>query len=218
MAGGTDAKWGDSLGVRRHMAPVDGEPLLHRTVRQLRERGSDDVYIVGPDLPGYDVATRLEPETRSWGQEALNAQSHWSNDGRTVLIYGDTVFTDSAMDIVAGFDRRTWQLFGRFGSSDIKRYGEIFAISWWPEHSVAWRSSLNEAFSLCKRGIIGRAGCWEAFRIMGGARGRSVSRHRRYPQLMTEILDGTDDFDDLPEYRALIRSLDVTEQLSVSSS
>lgn len=207
MAGGDDAKWGSYLGDRRHMAPVDGEPLLHRIARQLLERDAE-VFIVGPDHQGYDIegTFRVNPETRGWGQEALNAQSFWSPVERTTLVYGDTVFTDAAMDTVVGFDQRTWQLFGRFGASDIKRYGEIFAISWWPEHAGTWRAALGEAFRLKERHITRRAGCWEAFRVMGGARGRDVGRHLSYPALMTEINDGTDDFDTPEEYETLMRA------------
>lgn len=208
MAGGTDDKWGGYLGVRRHFAPIDGEPLLGRIVRQLHERGMD-VHIVAPDLPEYHLPGTMHviPSTQEWGMETVNAVASWDTAGRTILVYGDTVFSEAAMDTITGYAPRTWQLFGRFGTSATKPYGEIFAISFWPQHHGAWLVAMSEAVRLKARHVTRRAGAWEAFRILGGARGRRVSQHRRYPSLMTEIDDATDDIDTPAEYEALRRIL-----------
>ena len=205
MAGGDDSKWGGYLGVRRHFAPVDGEPLLHRTVRQLLDREAE-VFIVAPDLPEYHISwtTLIEPETTAWGEEALNAQHFWAERDRTVQFYGDVVFTDAAMNTIVGYERRVWQAFGRMDGARTKPYGELFAISFWPEHHAEWMAALWQAFELKRTGIIHRAGSWEAFRIMGGAQGYEAAVHSPYPDLMTEILDGTDDFDTPAEYEALM--------------
>jgi hypothetical protein len=207
MAGGADEKW-TSLGGpgRRHFAAIGGERVIERQVRQLRERGVNDIVIVAPDLLGYRVpgAVRVGPMAAGWGREALSSRDAWAPTGRTILVYGDTLFTDAAMDTVVGFEPHDWQLFGRFGASSIKRYGEIFAISFWPEHHEQWKGALAEAFSLKARGITRRAGCWEGFRVLGGARGAEVSEHRRYPALMTEIDDATDDFDTPAELATLL--------------
>ena len=205
MAGGDDAKWKNHLGVRRHFVPINGEPLLARIVRQLEER-EVEVWLIAPNLPEYDIdLPRVTPTTTRWGEEALNGAAAWNKSGRTILVYGDTVFTDAAMDTIAGFDRHAWQLFGRFGASKIKPHGEIFAMSFWPEHHAAFRVALDEAFRLKREKIIGRAGSWEAFRILGGAQGTAVAEHRRYPDLFTEIDDETDDFDTPGEYEQLAR-------------
>lgn len=211
MAGGSDEKWTRLGGVgRRHFALIDGEPLLHRTVRQLDARGVGDVVVIAPPDVRYQLpeTRRVTPESSNWGHEALNAAAEWSPIGRTLQIYGDTVFTDAAMDTIVGFDARAWQLFGRHGAGGVSPYGELFAISFWPEHRADWLAALEQAFDLKARGVIRRAGSWEGYRILGGARGRDVAQHVLYPALFTDIDDGTDDFDTPAEYEALARNFE----------
>lgn len=206
MAGGEDAKWPGP--VRRHFMPIGGEPLIERTVRQLRERGVSDVWIVAPLIPEYRLpGTRpIEPEYREWGHEALNGRAAWSESGRTIQVYGDTVFSDAAMDTITGFDRRAWQAFGRHAAGGVSRWGELFAISFWPEHHEPWLAALRHGFDLKSRGIILRAGSWEGYRIMAGAEGGQVARHQLYPALFTDVGDDlTDDFDTVEEYEALVK-------------
>jgi len=117
------------------------------------------------------------------------------------------------MDVIVGFQRRTFQMFGRFGNGVIKGGGgELFGFSFWPEQAEAWHDALEMAFALKARGVIKRAGSWEAYRIMGGARGTAVGLHRLYPQVFTRINDRlTDDFDNFAQYlklRALFERVD----------
>jgi hypothetical protein len=208
MAGGADEKWLASGGEgRRHFQVVSGERVIDRIVRQLRERGVTDIGIICPDIEGYDVAGTYRVPVRyaEWGHEALNGQHLWHDSQRTLEVYGDTVFSESAMDIIVGFDRRVFQMFGSFGRGAIKGGGgELYALSFWPEHREAWHDALEMAFALKARGIIKRAGSWEGYRIMGGARGAQVGKHVLYRQAFTRIHDRiTDDFDNLSQWRKL---------------
>lgn len=201
MAGGADEKW-TLLGgaARRHFQLVAGERVLDRIVRQLRERGISDIWIIcPPEDPGYDVegTNRWEPTYSAWGHEALNGIAIWSDTGRTIQVYGDTVFSDRAMDIICGFDQRRFMMFGRFGNGVIKGGGgELFAMSFWPEHRGLWVAAVRMSFSLKDMGLIKRGGSWEGYRYMAGARGRMVGRHKLYPRVFTNLDDRlTDDFD-----------------------
>lgn len=206
MAGGADEKW-TSLGgrSRRHFQLVNGERVIDRIIRQLRERGVTAISIVAPDLPGYAIVgtTRIAPGDTSWGHEATNGQAGWSTTDRTLQVYGDVILTDAAMDTIVGYDRRTFQMFGRHGPGGISPWGELFALSFWPEHQRVWVAALQLSFRLKQRGVIRRAGSWEAYRIMGGAIGRQVRVHRLYPALFTDIDDASDDFDDPTEFERL---------------
>lgn len=209
MAGGADEKW-TSLGGegRRHFCLVNGERVIDRIIRQLRARGVTDIGIICPDLPGYVIegTRRIAPVFAEWGHEALNGQDDWSATARTLMVYGDTIFTDRAMDTITGFAPRTFQMFGRFGNGVIKGGGgELFAFSFWPEGRAEWLAALELAFALKAQGIIRRAGSWEGYRVMGGARGPVVGLHRLYPAVFTNIRDLTDDFDNPGQYAKLIR-------------
>ena len=209
MAGGEDEKWTRLGGEgRRHFQLVNGERVIDRIVRQLRSRGVTDIGIICPEMPGYLIADtyRIEPTYAEWGHEALNGREHWSDTDRTLQVYGDTIFADRAMDAIVRYPHRRFQMFGRFGNGVIKRGGgELFAMSFWPEQREAWSNALAMGFELKARGIIKRAGSWEGYRIMGGARGANVGRHRLYPAVFTQIRDGlTDDFDTPEQFRKLL--------------
>jgi hypothetical protein len=207
MAGGADTKWTDSGGEgRRHFQLVNGERVIDRIVRQLAERGITDIGIICPPIPGYDIAGtyRVPPRHTEWGHEALNGQHLWHDSHRTLQVYGDTVFSDAAMDTIVGYQERRFMMFGRWGNGAIKGGGgELFAFSLWPEQREEWHDALEMAFALKARGIIRRAGAWEGYRIMGGARGRRVGLHRLYPAVFTHIGAPTDDFDNLRQWEKL---------------
>lgn len=212
MAGGADEKWTASGGEgRRHFQMVNGERVIDRIVRQLQERGVRDIGIICPPIEGYDLpgTYRVPVKYAEWGHEALNGQHLWDESNRTIQIYGDTIFADTAMDLIVGYAPRRFMMFGRWGNGVIKGGGgELFAMSFWPEQREAWHDALEMAFSLKGRGLIKRAGAWEGYRIMGGARGRRVGLHRLYRDVFTHIGPPTDDFDNLGQYvrlRAMFR-------------
>lgn len=217
MAGGTDAKWTERGGEgRRHFQVVCGERVIDRIVRQLRERGITDVGIISPlDDPRYDLegTFRVRPTHTEWGHEGLNGRHHWHDQNRTLMVYGDTIFTDRAMDVIAGFSARQFMMFGRFDKGFTPEPwrikgggGELFAFSFWPDQRDAWAEAVQMSFDLKARGVIKRGGSWEGYRIMGGARGRMVGAHRLYPRVFTNLRDMTDDFD-TPQQFAKLRDL-----------
>ncbi len=201
MAGGTDEKWTRLGGEgRRHFQVICGERVIDRLIRQLRERGITDIGIISPpDDPRYDIdhTFRVKPVYTEWGHEGLNGQHYWHEQARTLMVYGDTVFGDKAMDVIAGYQAQRFMMFGRFGNGVIKGGGgELFAMSFWPEHRALWVKAVRESFRLRDAGIIKRGGSWEGYRIMAGARGASVGRHRLYRSVFTNLDDRiTDDFD-----------------------
>jgi hypothetical protein len=216
MAGGTDEKWTNLGGEgRRHFQVICGERVIDRLIRQLRERGITDIGIISPpELAEYDIegTFRVRPTHREWGHEGLNGRHHWHEQNRTLMVYGDTVFADKAMDVIAGFTAQRFMMFGRFGNGVIKGGGgELFAFSFWPDQREAWAAAVAESFRLRDAHIIKRGGSWEGYRIMAGARGARVQRHRHYPSVFTNINDGlTDDFDTPAQFvklRALFEGL-----------
>ena len=46
MAGGQEKRWRRYRGVHKHLIPIDGERILDRTVRLIRERTDADITIV----------------------------------------------------------------------------------------------------------------------------------------------------------------------------
>jgi hypothetical protein len=211
MAGGADEKWTNLGGEgRRHFQVVRGERVIDRIIRQLRERGVEDIGIVCPDMPGYAIegTYRIEPTYSEWGHEGLNGRAYWSKDDRTLMVYGDTIFSDRVMDRITGFAERRFMMFGRYGNGVIKGGGgELFAFSFWPDQADEWAAAVEESFVLRDAGVIKRGGSWEGYRIMGGARGAMVGRHLLYGRCFMNLNDRlTDDFDK-PDQFVRLRAL-----------
>ena len=210
-AAGNQSRWGNHLGVPKHLVPVDGgEPLLHRTVRQL---AGHDIIVVGPGDARYRIpGSRLVvPNDMSRWAGPLNYERKWRDPaGRTLLLLGDVYFSDAGMATILGYEVREWRLFCRFEGSQMTggRWGEVWGHSFWPEHWARHEDRMRYVFDLQRRGVIRRNGLWEHYRAMSGAKDKDVAEHRDLGSA-TVIDDWTEDWDFGEDYdRWLARRLD----------
>lgn len=207
MCGGADTKWTDLGGQgRRHLQLVNGERLIDRTIRQLRARGIVDIGIIAPpEMSEYTIrgTWRVEPKYTAWGHESLNGRDFWLDTATTLQVYGDTIFSEFAMDLTVR-EYPGFRAIGRHGPGGVSPYGELFAISIPAGGAAAWEAAMRKAFDLKRQGITGRAGSWEGYRIMAGAKGRDVRKHRLYRRFFIDVIDGTDDFDTPAQFAAML--------------
>ena len=85
----------------KQLALIAGEPLILRTLRQLKERGYDEeVVVVTHNKAIQAVVPRyFEPGVYYWRSETLvSTKELW--DERTIVVHGDTVFSSAAMDLI----------------------------------------------------------------------------------------------------------------------
>ena len=158
LAGGRATRWKGR--VPKHLLVVDGETLLERMVRLLRDRGVSDILMAGP----YEVGIQRVP-TRDDGIDGrIAVMPYASTTGRTVLLMGDVWYSAAAMDAICS-DGPEPRLFARFTGSTItgKRYGEIWANSFLPEHHAETERLLGAVLQLKRRRKIRRAGWWECY-------------------------------------------------------
>jgi len=214
IAAGEASRWKNHLGIPKHFAPVDGEPIIYRTVRLLRERSVVDIYVVGPaDDPRYAIegSTLFVPKKEPHNQDAdkfLNSRDLWDANGRTVVFYGDVFFTEYAMDSIVNFEGKDWTLFCRFDSSQYTGtgWGECFAQSFYPKDIEEHKEKLYYIADLKRKNIIDRCGGWEHYRAMQGYRDHEVKEHLHRKGKVFEINDWTDDFDHPTDYERFIEN------------
>lgn len=196
MAAGDGLRWIASGGEgRKHELVIDGETLIARTVRLVRERGVTDIVISGP-YDGLGVPTFHPAAETDIVDGRLAVRSMWSDRGRTVILLGDVYYTDTAMRTIIDHAGNEPHLFARFTGSRItgKTWAEPFANSFLAEHRAAHERSLRTVQTLKDRGRIKRAGLWEAYKL---------DHHRLLPFTYrtsnlghaTVIDDWTEDFD-----------------------
>jgi len=132
-----DSRWNNYLGVSKHMIPIKGEPLIHRTQRMLVEKGETDIIVTCNkdnfnkyNLPEIRVEESKNNLTSNYPDyEFFTTEGLLNNDGITVLMWGDVYFSDKFIDHIVSNKSSDWHLYARRRNSDITGsiYGEDFA-------------------------------------------------------------------------------------------
>lgn len=193
LCNGSEDKWGRPR--PRHFVRVDGERLLDRTVRQFGAYG--DVVVSGPDarykVPGAALYIPVAEPDHLDADILLSTRALWAAHDRTIVVLGDTWFTDQAVDSVVGLvEPARWFYFGRAGGSRYSGtdYGEIFGLSFWPRDQLELLAAMQDVLARQRAGLW-RGGLWEHYRVL---RGIDPLEHRIAGRFL-EIDDETDDVD-----------------------
>jgi hypothetical protein len=214
IAGGDGTRWDAYLGVPKHLAPVLGEPIIHRTQRLLAMAGVHDVRVISTDARFPRHGGVLEPpvgyESAGGGVKKFLDSSHaWNPEGRTLVLYGDVFFTEDAIrEIVLG-EPADWTLYCRFADSRYTGcvHPECFAQSFLPHHHAEHLRALQDVARWFAAGSLKRAGGWEHYRRMLGYPIQQMGRGlRRDPGRRRVVIDDwTDDFDRPSDYEEFVR-------------
>lgn len=184
----------------RHFALIDGTPLLVRTVGQF---AGHEVIVSGPDmryhLPGAALYVPAPEPDNLDADILLSTRALWAGNDRTLLLLGDTYFTDDAVAAIVAAPR-DWCYIGREGGGRYSGtdYGELFGLSFWPEHHEALLAAMYEVRRRQADEGLWRGGMWEHYRLLVGL---DLLDHRLAGHFLT-IDDETDDFDFAPQVAA----------------
>lgn len=133
LADGKAGRWVYQLSTPKQLVVLDGEVILHRTVRQLLERGEHDITITSHDSR-MDVVgvARYEPRDNIYQIDQFYACRDLWAGSRTpvVFLYGDVRFSDAAMDTILRHPTKDCTYFQRTHGSRItgKPWKEGFAM------------------------------------------------------------------------------------------
>ena len=210
LAAGEMTRWGNHLNTPKHLIPIQGEPLIHRTQRQLRERGITDIHVVCQveRAPTYVAAHSrwAEPHWRDRDMHQHESSRHlWHPDDPTLIIYGDTYLTDELADTIATDPGDPWHIYARHDASTItgRKWGEMFAWVIAPSQHHIIDQATNDALHAKRNGLTQRLLGWEIYRC---AVGIPIDKHRKEDTHFVEWDDASDDFDypnDYETWRAL---------------
>ena len=100
----------------KQLVPINDEPLLHRTVRLLRDFGYSDIHIAHHD-PQLHVegCQHFTPSDSRWVMSTLYSSRHLWTD-RTIILLGDVYFTTNALQKILECPSEI-QFVGRLGPS-----------------------------------------------------------------------------------------------------
>lgn len=95
LANGEGTRWGNYKGVPKQLIEIDGETILHRMIRLLRENDvpKEDIFICGPfeDEDAITIQTK-SPTKREVFEEIANLAQ-----GPFTILYGDCYYTSPCM-------------------------------------------------------------------------------------------------------------------------
>jgi len=200
---GEQTRWQNYLGLAKYMAPVDGEPLLEYTVRKFREKcpeleivASWNPYRPVIEIPGV-VCSPVFGEQLQQHYKLLSSLQHWSETGRTFILFGDVFFSDDAMDAFLAVTSDAVEWFGRINSS---QHGldsqEIFGLTFPATQHLALIKAAMLAMQDLLRGNAADAKAWETYRRLVG-----LPKNGEWPgPNFHELNDLSEDFDTPEEY------------------
>lgn len=209
IADGSGSRWGNHLGIPKHLIEVDGEAIIHRSQRLFAAAGAE-VLVVASDeryATSYGRLVDARHDYGRWldGDKFASSAHHWHERDRTIVVYGDVYFTEQAVQTITA-PAADWTLYGRFGPSSItgSKHAEIFALTFHPNHHSEMLAALTHVSELARGGTIDRCGGWELYRAMNGLRGRQCRHRSPQPPLARHVAidDWTEDFDSPSDYYA----------------
>ncbi len=198
---GEQRGWGNFLGIRKYLAPVFGEKLLHRTIRQFHARipGLSTVVVLHPDaeidLPTLSISVEIPPPDLLGESNKLLSSYHlWDRQDRTIIVFGDVFLTDEAVSTILANASACPAWFGRSGPGTMTYwpYSEIFAVAFTAERVLQMRAGIQLAQEAVAAGEIEEAKAFHVYRSLVGI---PLTEARFESTYFTEIDDLTQDFD-----------------------
>lgn len=203
-AGGRGERWGKCLGVPKPLITIEGETLVGRSVRLVREHSPDaSLAVVASDealrVPPVALvdAPYSDPEC---GLDKL-CVPYWSRDGRTTVLWGDTYYTEDAMRTILGPQSTPVRFFGRNIPSEFtgKVGPELYAFTFDLDGAKLLLPAISECRYLSRRGEMGERLClWDVYATVG-RQGALLylagDEHAGVNQYFTMVHDWTEDFD-----------------------
>jgi len=123
-------RWG--LSCPKHKVEINGEMLISRTVRLLKENGITDIWITSHDA-SYEIPgiKRYEPIDNQFKIDQFWACIPiWEGQQKVIFLFGDVYFSEVAMKTICSHTVDGYAYFQRTKASKItgKRWKEGFAF------------------------------------------------------------------------------------------
>ena len=196
MCGGFYEQWE----TPKQLQVVNGEKIVERTIRLLKENGCKDVVISSNDkqFDGLGVP-RIEHEN-SYRYENKVLKGYWvdayyphfKRNQKVTFIHGDVYFTEDAIKQIINNDKPGNILFGSKGATvKGKLWGEPFAYV--VQDLGTFYDGIKAVKNLQDAGKINRVALsWELYRYLNGI---DINTHEVREETYTVIDDGTNDAD-----------------------
>ena len=185
MADGKGTRWNNYHNIPKHLIEIDGETLLARTVRLLRENDARADFVITSHDPRYEVpgARRYEPQNNHLEIDRFTEELIADD---VCFLYGDTFYSESVIQKIADTPAEKLLFFGNERS--------IVAIK--VADGALFRQHVDRVRALFLAGKIEKCIGWQVYQSFEGLPFGEKTIAADY----ILIQDGTEDFNSPADY------------------
>ena len=185
MADGKGTRWNNYHNIPKHLIEIDGETLLTRTVRLLRENDARADIVITSHDPRYEVpgARRYEPQNNHLEIDRFTEELIADD---VCFLYGDTFYSESVIQKIADTPAEKLLFFGNERS--------IVAIK--VADGALFRQHVDRVRALFLAGKIEKCIGWQVYQSFEGLPFGEKTIAADY----ILIQDGTEDFNSPEDY------------------
>ena len=164
----------DNFTIPKQLSVVNGETLVGRTIRLLKENGITDIYISSNDKRFDEYAPRLE-HNNTFKVENEQVTGYWLDayfplEEPCIYLHGDVYYTENAIKQIINFKTDKNIFIGNevAKNKEHKNWGEPFG--WIVNNQDIFRKGIEltkylQDIGRCERGY---AISWELYRVLNG--------------------------------------------------
>lgn len=166
----------DDFTTPKQLSEVNGEPLVERTIRLLRENGKNDIYISTNDVRFRYLKVPILEHTNSYEVNNGKVSGYWVDayfptDKPTIYLHGDVYYTEDAIKKILNLKPKVNTFIGNeiARNKEHKNWGEPFG--WIVVNQKVFRAGIEVIKELQDRGKLERgfAISWELYRLLNGS-------------------------------------------------
>ena len=172
MAGGTY----NQFKTPKHLTIINGEPLIKRTIRLLKENGINDIFISSKDKRFDNLGVeRIEHENNFVSDEKNTLQGYWVDafyptKKPTTYLYGDVYYSEECIKTIINTPTDDILFFASTipcRKDYFKQWEEPFAFK------VVNQEKFRNAINICKQKrdnheTVREPISWEVYRVLNG--------------------------------------------------
>ena len=161
----------------KQLSVINGEKLVERTIRLLRENGINNIYVSATD-PIFDYldVPRLVHDNTSLVWDSDNKvtgywiDAYYPTDKPCVYLHGDVYYTEDAIKKIINLNPKVNTFIGNeiARNKEHKNWGEPFG--WIIVDQVSFKKAIEDTKKLQDEGKLerGYALSWELYRVLNG--------------------------------------------------
>lgn len=168
--------------TRKQLLKVNGEVLVERTIRLLRENGIDDIAICTNcndfDYLGLPILQQNNKYVCNGENENKKSDYCWLNayypmDDPCCYLHGDVYFSEDAIKTIVNKKVENTMFFCTFdwsdGEKDRRNYKGREPFAYKVENQKLFRSAINDLFTMVDEGVFANGLppiCWHLYRYL----------------------------------------------------